>query len=129
MRSPKYLLAATLACAVVAVPSALALRQDVSLRYKWTKGETLRYRMTQRTTSTITGLPGSDGGMTVEQTFSQVWKEAVEDVAADGTTTLRATFESINIDMSTPMGRMAYDTEHPESASDPGSMLKACSPT
>ena len=124
MRSPKYLLAATLACAVVAVPSALALRQDVSLRYKWAKGETLRYRMTQRTTSTITGLPGSDGGMTVEQTFSQVWKEAVDDVAADGTTTLRATFESIGIDMSTPMGRMAYDSEHPESASDPGSMLK-----
>ena len=125
MRSPKYVLAAALACAVVAVPSALVVRQDVTLRYKWTKGETLRYRMTQRTTSTISGVPGSEGGMTVEQTFSQVWKEAVEDVAADGTTTLRATFESIDVDMSMPMGRMAYDTEHPESASDPGAMLKA----
>ena len=124
MRSPKYVLAAALACAVVAVPSARVVRQDVTLRYKWTKGETLRYRMTQRTTSTISGLPGSEGGMTVEQTLSQVWKEAVEDVAADGTTTLRATFESITVDMSMPMGRMAYDTEHPESASDPGSMLK-----
>ena len=49
----------------------------------------------------------------------------MEDVAADGTTTLRATFESIDVDMSMPMGRMAYDTAHPESASDPGSMLKA----
>ena len=125
MRSPKYVLVAVLACAVVAVPSALVVRQDVTLRYKWTKGETLRYRMTQRTTSTISGVPGSEGGMTVEQTFNQVWKEAVEDVAADGTTTLRATFESIAVDMGMPMGRMAYDTEHPESASDPGAMLKA----
>jgi len=124
MRSPKYVLAAAFACAVVAVPSAGVVRQDVTLRYKWTKGETLRYRMTQRTTSTISGVPGSEAGMTVEQTFGQVWKEAVEDVAADGTTTLRATFESIEVDMSTPMGRMAYDTAHPESAADPGSLLK-----
>jgi hypothetical protein len=125
MRSPKYVLAAALVCAVVAAPSAVVARQDVTLRYKWTKGETLRYRLTQRTTSTISGVPGSAGGMTVEQTLGQVWNEAVEDVAEDGTTTLRATFESIIVDMSTPMGRMAYDTAHPESASDPGSTLKS----
>ena len=124
MRSPKYVLAAALVCAGGAVASALVVRQDVTLRYDWTKGATLRYRMTQRTTSTISGLPGSEGGMTLEQTLGQVWKEAVEDVATDGTTTLRGTFESINVDMSMPTGRVAYDTEHPESASDPGSMLK-----
>jgi hypothetical protein len=125
MTSPKCALAAVLACAVVAMPSALVARQDVTLRYKWTKGETRRYRMTQRTTSTISGVPGGKDGMTVEQTLSQIWKEAVEDVAADGTMTVRATFESINVDMSTPMGRMSYDTEHPESASDPNAIFKA----
>jgi Family of unknown function (DUF6263) len=123
MRS-KYLLATVFAVVVVAVPSADALRQDVTLRHKWTKGETLRYRMTQKAMSTISGLPGDMGEMTVEQTVTQVLKETVDDIAADGTTTLRATFESINVDMSTPMGRMAYDTAHPETASDPGSMLK-----
>ena len=75
MRSPKYVLAVALACAVVAVPSALVIRQDVTLRYTWTKGETLRYRLTQRTTSTMSGVPGSEGGMTVEKTLSQVWKK------------------------------------------------------
>jgi hypothetical protein len=124
MRSPKYVLATVFAFAVVAVPSAHAVRQDLTLRYKFAKGETLRYRMTQQSTSTISGLPGDMGEMTVEQTVTQVLKETVDDVAADGTTTLRATFESINVDMTTPMGRMAYDTAHPENASDPGSMLK-----
>ena len=34
------------------------LGQHATLAYKWTKGETLRYRLTQKTATTMTGLPG-----------------------------------------------------------------------
>ena len=48
--------------------SSIAARQDVTLRYRWTKGDALRYRVTQQTTTTINGIPGMDN-LTVEQSI------------------------------------------------------------
>ena len=83
--------AATLLAVLLSAPVALA--QDVKLTYKWTSGETIRYRMLQQTTSTISGLLGGSPDVTVEQLTDQVFRATVESVAADGSTALRETIE------------------------------------
>jgi hypothetical protein len=107
--------AALLALVACAAP---ALAQGVTLRYRWNKGEAVTYRMTMRTSSTITGMPGINE-MKVDQTMTQVMKIAVDDVAADGTTTLRETFESVKLEMDGPMGHVVYDTAAPSSLANP----------
>jgi hypothetical protein len=102
---------------LVAGASLSAFRQEVTLRYRWNKGETLRYRMTQQSTSTITGLPGGMGDITIEQTTAQVYRVAAKDVAADGTTTLDHVIESVKMEMDAPMGKMSFDSTQPAAAS------------
>jgi hypothetical protein len=103
---------------VLAAFAAPAYAQDVTLRYRWTKGESVTYRMTIRTNSAIGGMPGA-GDMTLEQTITQVLRVTTEDVAADGVTTLRQTFESVRMEMNGPMGRMVYDSSAPDRAPNP----------
>ena len=105
-------LAACLALAIAFVCAIPLAAQDVSLRYQWKKGDTLRYRWTAQTNVTMSGIPGL-GDMTVTTTLVQVVKMAVDDVAADGTATLRATFESAKMEMGTPMGSLKYDSAAP----------------
>ena len=63
--------------------------QEVTLRYRWTKGEETRTRMTQQVSTTIsTAIPGGPGNGSVESSMSQVFHTIVEDVAAEGTATL-----------------------------------------
>src|SRR5262245_40230544 len=102
-----------LALAALCVQSLAA--QDVTLRYKWRKGDTLRYRWTAQSNVTMSGIPGL-GDMTVTTTLGQVVKMAVEDVAADGTAALRATFESAKVEIATPAGPIKYDSAAPPSA-------------
>jgi hypothetical protein len=98
------------------VSSATLAAQDVPLRYRWTKGEEVRYRTTQQMDMQMTGLPGM-GDMNIGMTTVQINKFNVEDVAADGTATLRNTFESIKISMAVPMmGEVAYDSANPSAA-------------
>jgi hypothetical protein len=104
-----------LAVALTAAPLAA---QEATLRYRWTAGEEVRYRISLETNSIVSGMPGM-GDMTVDQTLAQVIKIAVADVAADGTATLRQTFESVKMDMNGPMGRIAYDTASPPTAPNP----------
>ncbi len=94
-----------------------AVRQEVTLRYRWNKGETLRYRMTQQSSSTLSGLPGGMGDITIEQSTAQVYRVAAKDVASDGTTTLEQVIESIKMDMDAPMGKMSFDSTKPAPAS------------
>ena len=101
---------------ILSVASAAA--QGVTLRYRWNKGETLTYRMTILTSSVITGLP-SLAEMKVDQTMTQVMTMAVEDVAADGTSTVRQTFTSVKMEMNGPMGHIEYDTAAPASGGNP----------
>ncbi len=92
--------------------------QGVTLRYRWTKGETLTYRVTSQTTSAVTGMPGINE-MKIEQGMTQVIKITAEDVTPDGTATLRETFESVKMEMNGPMGRVSYDTAAPSSIANP----------
>lgn len=97
------------ALALIASASA-ASAQDIRLTYKWTTGETIRYRMLQQTTSTISGLPGGSPDVTVEQLADQVFRATVERVAPDGTTVLREVIESIRMNVESPMGKIAFDS-------------------
>jgi hypothetical protein len=93
--------------------------QTVTLRYGWTKGESRSYRMTTQTDSVITGLPNTPGPLTTAQTMTQVLKFVAEDVAQDGTATLRQTFQSIRMEITNPMGQFVVDTATPDTSQDP----------
>ena len=76
---------AILACLVAvsgSIPSAYG--QTTTLRYQWVKGDQVRYRITQLTDATMSGLLGI-GEMRVEQYLVQVERMVVQDVAVDGT--------------------------------------------
>jgi hypothetical protein len=90
----------------------------VTLRYRWIKGDSLTYRMSNQTNSAISGMPGG-GEMTVEQSITQIMRITTEDVAADGTATLRQTFEAVKMEMNGPMGRVVYDSSAPDKTSNP----------
>ena len=84
----------------------------------WKKGETLRYRMTQESNVNMSGVPGM-GEMTVTTVIGQTLKMTTEDVAADGTATVKTTFEAVKLSMGTPMGNFAYDSAAPAAAERP----------
>jgi hypothetical protein len=107
---------------LLAVSAMPAHAQGVTLRYRWIKGEALTYRMSIRTTSTISGVPGA-GDMSIDQTMTQTVRIAAQDVAPDGTATLRQTFESVRMEMTGPMGKVVYDSTTP--ARDPNPMTDA----
>ena len=96
--------------------SASLAAQDVALKYRWTRGEEVRYRTTIQTDMQMSGLPGM-GDMTVTMTMAQVQKLVAEDVAADGTAIIRNTFESIKMTMNVPMmGEITYDSTQPQAS-------------
>jgi hypothetical protein len=106
-------------------PSVSAWRQDLPLRYRWTKGETLRYRIVQQNATTISGLPGGMGDMAIDQATTQTIRWTAEDISADGTTTLRQVFESVKMEMNSPMFGMSFDSAKPDAGDNPMSaMLK-----
>ena len=95
-----------------------AYAQGVTLRYRWTKGDTLTYRIDLHTTSLVTGMPGM-AEMKIDQGLVQVVKITAVDVAADGSATLSETFVSMKMEMDGPMGRLSYDTAAPGSTANP----------
>jgi uncharacterized protein DUF6263 len=95
-----------------------AFAQSATLRYRWTKGDTLTYRIELRTSSLVTGMPGMPE-VKIDQGLTQTVKIAALDVAADGTATLRETFESMKMEMDGPMGHISYDTAAPGSTANP----------
>ncbi len=120
-----FVTAGVVALGLLSGPPVSALRQDVALRYRWTKGETIRYRIVQQNTTTISGLPGGMGDMAIDQSTTQTIRWAAEDVSADGTTTLRQVFESVKMEMNSPMFAMSYDSAKPDAGDNPmTAMLK-----
>jgi hypothetical protein len=99
-----------------------AAAQSVTLRYRWAKGDVVTYRLTSQTDTSVTGMPGA-GPMTLAQTMTQVLKFTAEEIAADGTATLRQTFESIKMQLNGPSGRVTYDTAAPNT--NPNPMIEA----
>jgi hypothetical protein len=102
--------------AAALISSATLAAQDVTLRFKWTKSEEIRYRTTIQTDMQMSGMPGM-GDMNVTMTMVQLTKMTVDDVAADGSATLRNTYESIKMTMQIPMmGEVTYDSAAPPPA-------------
>jgi hypothetical protein len=95
-----------------------AYGQDAALRYRWVKGEEVRYRVSQQGTTTISGLPGM-GEMTMDQSHVQVLRLTVEDVATDGSATLRQTFESVRMELNSPAGKAVFDSAAADKPTDP----------
>ncbi|HZM97312.1 MAG TPA: DUF6263 family protein [Vicinamibacterales bacterium] len=91
--------------------------QEVTLRYRWTKGEETRTRMTQQASTTISAsaIPAGPGNGSVESFMSQGFHTVVEDVAADGTATLRQVIESVRIEFNSPLGKTVFDSASKES--------------
>src|SRR5262245_17902537 len=100
-------LLAVLALLASTVSALTAVRQEVTLAYRWAKGETVLYRVTQQVTTTMSGVPGA-GDLSFEQTMNQVLRSVPESIAADGTATLRQTVDSVRVEMRTPMGQMGF---------------------
>ncbi|HYN06008.1 MAG TPA: DUF6263 family protein [Vicinamibacterales bacterium] len=96
---------------VLGAASSLSGQEGV-LRYRWTKGEVLRYRVVQETNAAMTGVPGL-GEMNVRNVMTQVQEMTTKDVAADGTATVQNKFESMRMEMGTPMGTFVYDSTQP----------------
>jgi hypothetical protein len=117
MRARIGLIAAAVVTALLPGLSGLTAAQEAPLRYRWTKGEEVRYRMSQESTATISGLPGGMADMTIDTLMSQVMKSVVEDVAADGTATIRQVYESVKMEVNSPMSRMSYDSTKKDNAS------------
>lgn len=100
--------------------------QDVSLRYRWTKGGESRTRMTQQVITT-SSTPGGLGNASTDFTMSQVFRTVVEDVAADGTATLRQTIESIRVEFNTPAGKTVFDSTSTDGAAATDLLTRAMS--
>jgi len=117
----RLVVAGLVAIGAVAGPTTSGSEQEVTLRYRWTKGEALRYRQAQESTATISGLPGGMGEMVVNTTMVQTFKVVADDVTADGVATLRFTYEAVRMNMASPMAGLSYDSAAPEKATDPAS--------
>jgi hypothetical protein len=101
-------------CAILLSASAPLFAQSVTLRYNWKQGDVLTYKSTVKTTSTMTGGPA--GPATFEQTMGQTLKVTVAAVGADGTATLRQEIVGVTLEMTSPAGKVAYDSAKPPAA-------------
>jgi xanthosine utilization system XapX-like protein len=115
MRPMRPLLALLAVLTIVGLTGSPLAGQSVALQYHWNKGDHLRYRVTQESAVTMSGIPGMDG-MTITTTTTQVQQLTANDVASDGTATINALFESVRMDMVSPMGNMTYDSTAPPAA-------------
>jgi hypothetical protein len=104
--------------AAVLLSVAPASGQTASLRYRWAKGDVVPYRVMQQGSSIMTGMPGM-GEMVVDQTIVEGFHLTVEDVAADGTATLRQTVDSIRIEINSPVRNIAFDSGSAAKPDDP----------
>jgi hypothetical protein len=112
-------LVGTLTCVVaILVGVSSTYGQDATLRYRWTNGDEVRYRLSQQGSTTVTGLPGV-GEMTTDQSSVQVIRLTVEDIATDGSSTLRQTFESMRMEVNTPAGKAVFDSAAADTPIDP----------
>ncbi|HEY2432045.1 MAG TPA: DUF6263 family protein [Vicinamibacterales bacterium] len=97
----------------------LALAQT-TLQYRWKQGEPVAYETNLKTDSTMSGMPGA-GDVTLGQTMTQRVRLLPAAVAPDGTTTLQQTIEAVKVEMTTPMGKAAYDSAVPQATPDESS--------
>ncbi|HWE37972.1 MAG TPA: DUF6263 family protein [Isosphaeraceae bacterium] len=106
------------------IPAALAsapARGDETLRWKFTKGEKLTYRMVQKTES----RPEPGGAIpatTMAQTIDMTWE--VKDVSPAGDATMDQTVDRIAFEMKGPGGDVRFDTSQAEKAEGTAALLE-----
>lgn len=105
-----------LALALAAAAFATEAAAQTTLQYRWTQGDVLLYRTVLKTTTNVSGGPAGPFEQTLTQT--QTVKLIVAAIGPDGSATLRQTIEAVSIDITGPMGKMAYDSAKPPPADD-----------
>jgi hypothetical protein len=127
MRIRWHVMASAVALGLVGAATS-SFAQEVTLRYRWTKGEETRTRVTQQASTAISAIPGgSPGSGTVESSMSQVFRTVVEDVAADGTATLRQVIESVRMEFNSPLGKSVFDSASTDSTPTPTDPMRTIS--
>jgi hypothetical protein len=110
-KEPNVKASRTIAAAVLAVSVAAstAAQAQTTLQYRWKQGDVVTYTTALKTDSTASGVPGA-ADVTFSQTMTQRVKLLAAAVAPDGTATLHETIEAVSVEMTTPMGTMAFDS-------------------
>jgi len=102
--------------AIVLFTIAAPAAAQVTLRYKWNKGDVLGYRVTLHTTSEVSGVPGREDAKT-EQTITQQITLTVDGVAASGAASVHETVTAIRSELTSPNGPIVVDTAAPSQTS------------
>src|SRR4051812_472467 len=113
MRMPKLqlrVLARSLACLLALCASASRAAETIELKLRPVKGQTLKLRssVNQKVVNTVNGA---------EQTTTQVigvgYTFATEEVAADGTATVKVTYDAVSFKQQSPLSTVEYDSANP----------------
>jgi Family of unknown function (DUF6263) len=102
--------------AIVLFTIAAPAAAQVTLRYKWNKGDVLDYRVTLHTTSEVSGVPGRDDAKT-EQMITQQITLSVDGVTPSGVATVHETVTAIRSELTSPNGLSVVDTATPSQTS------------
>jgi len=121
LRLRRFALAA-LALAVVGTlaPSSARAQATSGLRWKFKEGQTLRYLLSQNTTSSIS-VGGQSIDNTIEQAFEVTWK--VKSVKADGSAEMVQVFDRAKMSMDSVLGQFAVDTNEEKDPEGPAAAL------
>jgi hypothetical protein len=76
----------------------VASAQNVQLRYRWNKGEEIRYRMTMQTSMNANLPLQGVGDLSIKTATTSTIRIVVDDVAADGKVTLKETIEAVHLE-------------------------------
>jgi hypothetical protein len=98
------------ALALLALAAAPAAAEEVTLEWKWKKGDSFRYRMTQDQKQALVGPENQQASQ--QQVF--VWRQDVEEVSPEGVATVLTTYESVKLEMDLGTGKTTYDSTKPE---------------
>jgi hypothetical protein len=117
------MLRASVLFAIAAVGSGAAgppaAEQSVQLRYQWTKGDVLEYRVTLHSTGEVSGVPGR-GDTKTEQMITQRITLTVDGVAPNGVASVHETVTAIRSESSALVGKIIVDTAKPsDDTTDP----------
>jgi len=116
LRAPLLVTIAAVAAGAAGPPAA---EQSVQLRYQWTKGDVLEYRVTLHSTGEVSGVPGRQDTRT-EQTITQRITLTVDGVAPSGVASVHETVTAIRSESSAPVGKIVVDTAKPsDDTTDP----------
>lgn len=94
---------------------------DTTLRWKFEKGKSYPFVMTQSTT-TVAQVQGQKIESQQDVTIDLVWE--IRDVDADGAATMVQTMKRIQSKITTPQGNVDYDTQADKPVEGPMAMLR-----